>query len=241
MSMRESVVQETTKQLNLFILTDVSGSMEGTKITTVNETCAELIPEIKDVGTKESITIKQNVMSFSDAPQWMYPEPVDVEDFEWKKLVADGWTSMGSAFRELDDKLSKEKFLKSKSACAVPVIFLMSDGQPTDEYKTALEALWQKNWFKHAIKVAIAIGNDANQDVLAEFTGDPKAVITTHTPEALREWIKIVTMCSTQIGSKSYTHGGMVKDKNEELIEQIQIAQEDPDLAQLSTIADEWE
>lgn len=241
MSMHESSLPEITKQLNVFILCDKSGSMEGTKITTVNETCAELIPEIKDVAEKESISIKLNVLSFSDKAEWMYPEPKDIEEYQWNELKADGWTQLGSALCELNDKLSKEKFLKAKSASTAPVILLLSDGQPTDDYKPALETLKQKRWFKYAIKCCIAIGNDADQDVLAEFTGDPNAVITVHTPEALRKWIKVVSLTSTQIGSHSYTRDGLVKDKNEQFVEQIQIAQEDPDLSQMSTRADQWE
>ena len=63
--------------------------------------------------------------------------------------------------------------------------FLLSDGEPTDNYKHGLEKLKQNNWFKKAIKVAVAIGEDANKAVLAEFTGNKEAVLTVHTPEAL--------------------------------------------------------
>ena len=84
-----------------------------------------------------------------------------------------------------------------------PAIFLMSDGEPTDNYRHGLDKLKQNNWFKKAIKVAVAIGDDANTKVLADFTGNSEAVITVHTPEALSKWIKFLSVTSSEIGSKS--------------------------------------
>lgn len=84
-----------------------------------------------------------------------------------------------------------------------PAIFLLSDGEPTDDYKKELGNLKENNWFKKAIKVAVAIGEDANKDVLAEFTGNKEAVITVHTPEALTKMIRFVSVTASQIGSKS--------------------------------------
>ncbi len=88
-----------------------------------------------------------------------------------------------------------------------PVIFLMSDGEPTDDYRHGLEKLKQNNWFKKALKVAIAIGEDANEDVLAEFTGTTEAVITVHNPEALKRWIKFVSVRSSEVASNSSNTG----------------------------------
>lgn len=82
-----------------------------------------------------------------------------------------------------------------------PAIFLLSDGEPTDEYKKELGRLKENNWFKKAIKVAVAIGEDANRDVLAEFTGSKEAVVAVHTPEALVKMIRFVSVTASQIGS----------------------------------------
>ena len=88
-----------------------------------------------------------------------------------------------------------------------PAIFLLSDGEPTDNYKHGLEKLKQNNWFKKAIKVAVAIGEDANKTVLADFTGNVESVITVHTPEALKKWSQFVRVRASEIGSKSSNAG----------------------------------
>ncbi len=92
---------------------------------------------------------------------------------------------------------------RSVAGSFAPAIFLLSDGEPTDEYQKELGRLKENNWFKKAIKVAVAIGDDANKDVLAEFTGNKEAVITVHTPEALTKMIRFVSVTASQIGSKS--------------------------------------
>jgi len=84
-----------------------------------------------------------------------------------------------------------------------PVLFLLSDGGPTDDYKTGLETLGQNNWFKRAIKVAIAIGNDADKSVLEEFTDNSESVLEVHTPSMLRKMIRFVSVRASEIASKS--------------------------------------
>ncbi len=84
-----------------------------------------------------------------------------------------------------------------------PAIFLLSDGEPTDDYELAFEQLSRNNWFKKAIKVAIAIGDEANKNVLAQFTGSKEAVVTVHTPETLKKWIQFVSVRASEVASKS--------------------------------------
>jgi len=229
------------RQMVLFFIIDTSGSMEGEKISQVNNAIREVIPDLKGIGGSD-VDLKIACLKFSGGCSWMHPSPVSVENFAWDKLVADGVTDFGHACKELCDKMSKEKFLSAPSASVAPAIFLMSDGAPTDEYKSGLAALHQNNWFKNAIKVAVAIGNDANTDVLKEFTGNSEAVIRVHTPEALRKWIRFMTVTSSQVGSRSRPmQDGKIESKQDAMIEQIKdLQQTDPDLSQVSTNADEW-
>jgi uncharacterized protein YegL len=100
-----------------------------------------------------------------------------------------------------------------------PVIIFMSDGVPTDNYQYGLDKLKQNNWYKAAAaRLAIAIGDDANKDVLKEFTGSIERVITVHTIDALKKMIEIIAVTSSQIGSSSSTAD---KDKQDKVIDQI--------------------
>jgi uncharacterized protein YegL len=139
--------------------------------------------------------------------------------------------------------MAKDKFLSAPSASVAPAIILMSDGEPTDDYKKGLSELQENKWYKYAIKVAVAIGEDANIDVLKEFTGNIEAVTAVHTPEALRKWIRFVSITSAQIGSKSQPmQDGQIESKQETMIDQMKdLQQGDPDFNQVSTAGDDWD
>lgn len=190
------------KSMVLFLLIDCSGSMSGSKIGTVNSVMEELIPEIRGIGGADA-DIKLAVMKFSSGYEWMYDEPISIEDFEWKNLDADGVTDLGAAFSALTAKLSRNEFMKSPSLSFAPVMLLMSDGYPTDNFEKGLAQLQQNKWYSAGIKAAVAIGEDADQEILARFTGNPDSVVTANNGEALAKLIKFVAVTSSQIGSRS--------------------------------------
>jgi uncharacterized protein YegL len=110
--------------------------------------------------------------------------------------------------------------MNSASGSFAPTIILMSDGEPTDNYQVGLNKLKSNNWFKSALKFAIAIGDDANKDVLEEFTGSKEAILTVHNTDALKKIIRMVSVTSSQIASTSTTSGD--KTKQEQMNEKIQ-------------------
>lgn len=196
--------QISRKSLVLFFLIDTSGSMAGTKIGELNTAMEEMIPEIRSVGGADT-DVKLAVLTFSSGCRWLTSAPVSVEDFQWDRLDVGGLTDMGKAFDELASKLSRSGFLKAPSISYAPVIFLMTDGYPSDDYKKGLEALTENRWYKYALKVALGIGKEANDDVLKEFTRSPETVVHAHTGKELADMIRMIAVTSSQIGSKSMT------------------------------------
>ena len=192
------------KSLVIFFLIDTSGSMKGKKMGELNTVMEELIPEIRRVGEADT-DVKIAVLTFATNVRWMYSAPVSIEDFEWARLRADGVTSMGEAFRELSLRMSRNSFLSSPSLSFAPVIFLMTDGYPSDDYKSALKVLQTNSWYKFGLKAALGIGSEANDDMLAEFTGSKDTVVHAYSGSQLAQMIKIIAVTSSQIGSKTMT------------------------------------
>ena len=192
------------KSLVIFFVIDTSGSMKGKKMGELNTVMEELIPEIRRVGEADT-DVKLAVLTFSTDVKWMYAEPVSIEDFEWARLNAEGVTAMGEAFKELSARMSRTGFLNSPSLSFAPVIFLMTDGYPSDDYRAGLQVLQSNSWYKYGLKAALGIGNEANDDVLAEFTGSPDTVVHAYSGGQLAQMIKIVAVTASQIGSKSMT------------------------------------
>jgi uncharacterized protein YegL len=209
----------------IFFMIDTSGSMEGNKIGAVNDAVENVLPMIGEISdSNPDAEIKVAALEFSSGCTWLYDEPKLAPDFVWQNVVAGGLTSLGQACQEMSAKLSRSGFMKSASGSYAPAIILLSDGGATDNFDQGIEKLKTNNWFKAAIKIAIAIGDDADKDELKKFTGNLEAVIEVHNIEALKQIIRIVAVTSSQIGSKSTSATDTTKQDQvvEEIKQQIE-------------------
>ena len=202
----------------LFFVIDTSGSMDGSKIGAVNTAIEEVIPAIKDVSDENAdAMIKIAALEFSSGARWVTSKgPVEADQFSWNYLNAAGVTDFGAACRALNEKLSTKAFMHEATGSFAPAIFLLSDGEPTDDWTGDLAALRKNNWFKAAVKVAIAIGDDANKEVLKEFTGTMESVLETHNAAMLKKMIKFVSVRASQVASKSSNVTGSGVDMGDE-------------------------
>lgn len=234
MGLLDETVSVPRRTMTLFFLIDTSGSMEGNKIGAVNDAVVNVLPMLNDISeTNPDAEIKVAALEFSNGVNWLYDEPKLAKDFIWQDVAASGLTSLGAACSELASKLSRSGgFMQSASGSFAPAIILLSDGGPTDDYNGGLAKLKANNWFKSAIKIAIAIGDDADKDVLKDFTGSSEAVITVHNIDALKQIIRVVAVTSSQIGSKSSTAGETTKQ--EQVVKDIQDATQNIDGAESS-------
>jgi uncharacterized protein YegL len=189
----------------LFFVIDTSGSMDGSKIGAVNTAIEEVIPAVREVSDENAdAQIKIAALEFSSGARWITAKgPVEADQFHWNYLNAAGVTDFGAACKALNEKLSTKAFMQEATGSFAPAIFLLSDGEPTDDWQRALAELKQNNWFRAAVKVAIAIGDDANKDVLKEFTGTMEAVMEVHDAATLKKMIKFVSVRASQVASKS--------------------------------------
>ncbi len=215
------------RKMTLFFVIDTSGSMVGSKIGSVNDAIENVLPmigEISDENPDSEINVA--ALEFSTGTRWLYDEPKEAKEFIWQKVEADGLTSLGEACEELNKKLSRNGgFMSSPSGCFAPAIILLSDGGPTDNFEGGLKNLQGNSWYKNAIKIAIAIGDDADKDVLKQFTGSTEAVITVHNIDALKKMIRIIALTSSQIGSKSTSATDATKQ--EQVIDEVNKAAAD--------------
>ena len=223
MSLLDETVEIPRRTMTLFFVIDTSGSMAGSKIGAVNDAVVNVLPMLEEISAENpDAEIKVAALEFSTTCNWLYSEPKPANEFVWQDVQASALTSLGAACKELASKLSRSGFMKSASGSFAPAIILLSDGAPTDDFESGLTTLKQNNWFKAAIKVAIAIGEDADKDVLTKFTGTNEAVFTVHNIDALKQIIRVVAVTSSQIGSKSSTAGDTTKQ--EQVIAEVKSA-----------------
>ncbi len=157
------------RDLHLFFLIDASDSMSyGGKVETLNNAIRESIPHIKEIARETEGSIKIHALSFSTGARWIVRN-VDVRDFTWENIVTKGVTDMGRGFEILAEKLETE-FQGARGY--QPVMILLSDGLPTDDYESGLKKLKETKWGSKAIRISIAIGSETDMDVLQDFIGD---------------------------------------------------------------------
>ncbi|MEM4724191.1 MAG: hypothetical protein QXP01_04195, partial [Candidatus Hadarchaeum sp.] len=130
-------------------------------------------------------------VKFSNGAHWHIAQPTPVEQFEWIDLAAEGETDMGKALKLVAEQL---KIPPMAERALPPVLVLVSDGQPTDDFGAGLKALLDLPWGKKAVRIAIAIGEDADLDVLQRFINNPEIQpLRANNPEALVRYIKWVS------------------------------------------------
>lgn len=207
MSLLDQVTPSPRKIMTLFYIVDTSGSMTGDKIGSVNSAMEEAIGvDLKDISAaNDDAEIRVAIMQFSSGCSWITPSsgPISIDDVIWNDLNASGLTDLGAACMELDKKLSRNEFLQSQTGAYAPVLLLFSDGGPTDNWEKGLNQLKNNNWFKHAIKIAVAIGEDADKEVLAKFTGTSEAVIPVNDKHTLKTLIRKVSVRASEFQSHS--------------------------------------
>ncbi len=157
------------RDLHLFFLIDASDSMSyGGKVETLNNAIREAIPHIREIAREAEGSIKVHALSFSTGARWIVKN-VDVRDFTWDNITTKGVTDMGRGFEILAEKLSSD-FQGERGY--QPVMILLSDGLPTDDYESGLKKLKATKWGSKAIRISIAIGSETDVDVLQDFIGD---------------------------------------------------------------------
>jgi uncharacterized protein YegL len=157
----------SARPLHIFFMLDASTSMlEHGKIETLNRAMREAIPAIRDASEEHPhVRVLMRAMVFGNDARWLGPEQASVS-FQWDDIVADGRTAMGEALSLLAEELDSPSM---PHHLLPPVVILMSDGDPTDDFEAGLARLERARWVDKAIRIPIAIGSRANQDVLLAF------------------------------------------------------------------------
>lgn len=198
------------KVLPIIYVIDTSGSMIGDRIAAVNEAMHECEDILKEkAGESPDAEIKIGALKFSSGAQWLTKSGlVSLEDFFWNDAQAGGVTDLGKALKELESKLSRRDFLVSDTGFCLPVIIFMSDGGPTDDWQKELaNANANNKWFKRARKIAIAIGDDADKEVLKELVGSMEAVVQANDLETLKSLIVEVSVSASMMAGQSRMAG----------------------------------
>ncbi len=189
------------RPLHFIWIADCSTSMKTSgKMDALNSAIRDSLPHMSAVAAENpNADVLIRAISFSSGAQWHVEHPVPVDSFIWTPLEAGGVTDMGKAFNLLEEVLTMPPM---ENRALPPVLVLVTDGQPTDDYKTALDSLLRKPWARKAVRLGIGIGRAANQRVLKEFIdNDDVPVLCADNAQKLVEYIKWASTVVLQAAS----------------------------------------
>jgi uncharacterized protein YegL len=189
------------RRLPVYLLLDTSGSMFGDPIEAVNSGIRSLHADLL-ADPRALETAYLSVITFDSEAKQIIPL-TELGQFQPPALHAAGPTMMGEALRVLEQCLNTEvrRASPTQQGDYRPMIFLMTDGAPTDSWEDAADRIKAR---KVGNIIACAAGKDAKVDVLKRIT-DTVVHLADLQPEQLRAFLKWVSssirVTSNSVGS----------------------------------------
>ncbi len=185
------------RPLPVIVLADVSGSMSvDGKIEALNQALKEMIAGFaRESSTRAEIQVGLITFGGKQAKVHLPLAPAH-QISEVTPLRADGNTPMGAAFAEGRALIEDKERIPSRAYR--PVLVLVSDGHPTDSWEEAFAALCGSERAQKATRFAMAIGADADVDMLGRFANDKESpVFKAHEARDIHRFFHAVTMSVT--------------------------------------------
>ncbi|MDE6378828.1 MAG: VWA domain-containing protein [Muribaculaceae bacterium] len=179
------------RRLPIYFLIDVSESMVGTPIEQVQQGMRTIIQDLRlDPYALETVFV--SIIAFAGKAKVLSPL-TELYMFYPPVFPIGGGTSLGKGLECLMDDIDRNvrKTTLEQKGDWKPIVFLFTDGNPTDEYAAAFRR-WNERYRRHCNLVAISIGDNVNVLTLAQITDDILLLKDTD-PESFREFFKWIT------------------------------------------------
>src|SRR5688572_18149533 len=157
------------RRLPVYLLLDTSGSMNGEPIEAVKNGVQMMISSLRQ-NPQAIETAFISVITFDTAAQQVIPL-TDLASFQMVDIRATGVTALGDALKLVADKMDTEvaKTTAEKKGDWKPLVFIMTDGIPTDDWQNGLNEFKKR---RTAFTVACAAGSGADTNILKQITGN---------------------------------------------------------------------
>ncbi len=159
------------RRLPIFFLLDCSESMVGDNFDKLQDALNNLTSTLKkDPNALENVYI--SVIAFAGIAKTIV-NLVELPSFYLPKLPLGSGTSLGASLTELMFQIDKNviKTTNDVKGDWKPLVFLITDGKPTDECESAVQK-WNTHYKNKAKIIAVAVGKYADTKVLNKISED---------------------------------------------------------------------
>ena len=161
------------------------------KMDQLNEAVQKMIETFKN-EEKMELEIQVCIITFGDDAK-LFLEPTKASQIQLSKIIADGETALGAALKMTKSMIEDKNVTPSRAYR--PTIVLVSDGKPNDNWEVPLDDFINNGRSSKCDRMAMAIGNDADERVLNQFiNGSSHPLFCADNAEQLHEFFQRVTM-----------------------------------------------
>ena len=188
-----------TRRLPVYLIIDTSGSMTGEPIEAIKNGLSTLVTALRsDPHALETAFL--SVITFDSGARQVVPL-TDLASFQEPSFTAQGSTSLGEALtlvsKSIDNDVKKSG--PDQKGDWKPLVFIMTDGQPTDDWQKGLSKFKSS---KTGMVVACAAGSAADTALLKQITENVVMLDTADkaTISAYFKWVSSsITMSSIKL------------------------------------------
>lgn len=226
------------RRLPIYFLIDVSESMVGEPIKQLEKALAAIVNKLRqDPQALETAYI--SVIAFAGKAKTLTPL-VDLATFYLPQIPIGSGTSLGAGLDLLVTEIETnvQKTTAEQRGDWKPLVFLITDGKPTDNPTTGIEK-WKNLDSNNENFVAITLGRNADVQILSRLTPNIITIdeLNSSSIQSFINWISAsVSTHSQAIGKQDTTGVSLAKpDRNLELVKNVDdFISTDPDYAIIS-------
>jgi len=166
-------VNEGERRLPIYLLLDCSGSMAGAPIQAVQRGVEMFAREVRQ-DHYAAATVHVGIITFASTAQMVTNGLVPIDQFQPPQLSAWGDTSLGAALRLLQQSLDRDlrvrKTTEDKKADWKPLVYILTDGEPTDEWKGPRSEILNRSQGKVFKIITVGCGPRVNEETLKDIS-----------------------------------------------------------------------
>ena len=193
------------RRLPIFFVLDVSESMVGENHRKLQRGMESIVRDLRrDPHALETVYL--SAIAFAGKVKTIAPL-VELVSFYPPQLPLGSGTSLGQALFHLMAEIDRNvvKTTAEQKGDWRPIVFLLTDGKPTDNYASAVRK-WKEEYRNKATLIAVALGRYADLRVLNDLTHEVLILENTD-DDAYKKFIAWVT-ASVSSQSRSVGSGG---------------------------------